>query len=254
MIGWGVTIVGIGAAMIAVSSSSVLNARNIEVYGFLLVSILDLVGVLLVVLGFVLIALGFLRKTGKGAATYVYTIFDDYIDPIFSAKSASPNELKLIYYMGTNLFESGVSSIRQMKKWQNANPNIFWVLRGKNDGRNKISGYFCVIPLKSAAAALVRNGDLTGKDFTVDHILNPKSVPVNVYIGALAGTGFRAKGNAVRRLHQFIDGLREKGARHIYTRPVNNNGLRLCRKFGFECVEPDGNPKNKIHYLSLVSN
>jgi len=244
---------GIGGGLVTLASSSWIKSQNITVYALDLSRLIEFVGLLtcLVSAGAIIFLCG--RWLVYRVVTLTIEATDDFIDPIYISKPASPNELKEIHEMGEDLFEGGVSSIKKMKEWHNVNPQIFHVIRNMKKGRkSKIEGYFCVIPLKKEASDLLRKGEITGKDFTTNHIASPIKAPNAVYVGAVAAVGFKSRGASLHKLLQYIQNLRNKGTSDVFTRPVTRDGMRLCKKFGFECIESDGVVKDKIHVLNEI--
>lgn len=250
----GTLFVGLGSAIMALNIWPSASSYLIQIFGPNAKDILIPIGGLITCIGIILILLIVIHWLFNKVIVIFFSSIGEYIDPVFRAKPASSNELKKIYDMGSELFDGGVSSIKQMKRWHRVNPTIFWVLRKSDEPRGDIKGYFCIIPLKVKAAKMLINGDISGKDFTVDHILGPTKTPTYIYIGAIAATGFRAKGAALHKLLFHIEQLKEKGAKHVLTNPVTRDGSRLVKKFGFECVPADGEcgDREKIHQLNLL--
>ncbi|MBN7820068.1 hypothetical protein [Bowmanella yangjiangensis] len=176
----------------------------------------------------------------------------DFLDPIYMARPASSMELKFIFNMGEDLFEGGVSSVNQMKAWYKINPNIFWVLRRKGEGkRDPIRGYFCIIPLKADAVKLLKEEQITGQSITTTHISKERN-PKSVYVGAIAAKGFKSKGAVLHKMLNQVEILKQKGTKDVFTRPVTEDGIRLVKKFNFSCVGYDEGEKGKLHHLDLL--
>jgi hypothetical protein len=251
---FGTLFIGLGSAIMALNAWPAASNYLVDVFGPRAKGMLISAGGIVVCLGIIAILITSFRWIFNKVIVRFFSSIGEYIDPVFMAKPASSNELGQIFRMGSDLFEGGVSSINQMKRWHRVNPRIFWVLRKNGERGGEIKGYFCVIPLKARAAEMLVNGDISGKDFTVEHILAPTKTPTYIYIGAIAASGFRARGAALHKLLFHIEQMKAKGTKHVLTNPVTRDGSRLVKKFGFECVPADGDcgDRDKIHQLNLL--
>lgn len=251
MTNFALILLAISGCLFGASSFAYGKESSVAVYGLSLSSLLGYSGILLLVVGAALLILRWFSWTCLFIAGRIKDSLPDFLDPVYVSRPASSMELKLIHDMGVELFEGGVSSTNQMKKWYRVNPNIFWVVRRKGDGkREAIRGYFCIIPLTQNAVDLLKDGQISGQTFTTEH-LSTESRPKSVYVGAIAAKGFKARGAVLHMLLAQIEMLRLKGTKNVFTKPVTKDGVRLVKKFDFTCIESDEIDKDKLHHLDL---
>ncbi|MEZ5814546.1 MAG: hypothetical protein R3E13_07520 [Alphaproteobacteria bacterium] len=218
------------------------------------------VGILLIVIGLSMLIyafgakfLGYMWQGCYGLCRCFGSRLYGSSSPKFILRPATQSELKMIYDMGNNLFDGGISPLDQMQRWQKKNGEVFWVLRKYGDKKfAPIYGYCCLIPLLESAVEELKSGEITGQSMRSAHISKNKR-PKSVYLGAVAAIGMRAKGAMLDKLTHEIDSRRRGGqTKCIYTRPVTDDGLRLIKKYGFECYDCPKPTKDKLHYLDLA--
>jgi hypothetical protein len=245
-------LLAVSGCLLGASSLQAIRDMGVSIVGIPLDQVCAYLGFILFIIGVALI----FARWALWLLLFLYGRLRDglpeFLDPVYMARPASSMELKLIFNMGEDLFEGGVSSINQMKAWYKINPNIFWVLRRKGEGkRAPIRGYFCIIPLKAEAVKLLKEEQITGQSITTAHIskeLNPKSV----YVGAIAAKGFKSKGAVLHKMLNQIEMLKQKGTKDVFTRPVTKDGVRLVKKFDFSCIGYSEGEKGKLHHLNLL--
>ncbi|WGL16969.1 hypothetical protein PVT68_01400 [Microbulbifer bruguierae] len=245
-------LLAVSGCLLGASSLQAIKEMEVSILGFPIDRACGYLGVILFATGIALIFVRWAIWSLLYSFGRLRDSLPEFLDPVYMARPASSMELKLIFNMGEDLFEGGVSSINQMKAWYKVNPNIFWVLRRKGEGkRDPIRGYFCIIPLKAEAVKLLKEEQITGQSLTAAHIskeINPKSV----YVGAIAAKGFKSKGAVLHKMLNQIEMLKQKGTKNVFTRPVTKDGVRLVEKFDFSCIGYGEGAKGKLHHLDLL--
>lgn len=254
MIGIGVALSGLGAAILALLMVPVIAQSNLSISNYSVQDIIIWIGSGFIIFGIVIIGSGvilFILRAISLSAIKAIELTDGLN---FFAKPASEADLKLIHQMAFDYFEGDVSPLDRMLDWQRHNPKVFWILRREGQSENKINGYFCVIPLKKESAKLIQKEKIKGSEFITEHITSGRynSKPYALYIGAVAASGLFAKAAALSQLYQYLQHLKDRKVVNVYTRPVTKDGLRICKKRKFRPVDTKVTESlNRVHYLNL---
>lgn len=164
----------------------------------------------------------------------------------YLVRRAKRGDLKAVFELCDRVFDGQVSSLNKMKTWFNHNSGMFWVIervkRKAGIKQYELLGYFSILPLTRSAAELVQKEELAGAEFTTEHIVKPRQTPAAFYIGGIAGTGRRAKAEALgylkARVLELEEAARENGDSAVFlTRPITSDGLRLMKKYDFYPVD-----------------
>lgn len=132
----------------------------------------------------------------------------------------------------------GVSELLRSK-------GVFRIIKEiENDGDSRterLTGYFCALPLTDEAAAALKSGKMTGAAIGSRHLTARAEDSACIYIGAVAGRGPYPKGMIVRELKYYLQNQLAKKNVELVTRPISPDGERLARKYGFEETYRSGN-------------
>lgn len=177
--------------------------------------------------------------------------------PTYEPRAARRDDLEDVYAFGCEEFGQ-VSPLENMKEWHRINRNLFHVMKcvrkGKLVRREKLIGFYSVIPLKKPALSLLENDNFDGLKITNNLIVREKDgqrleKPACIYIGSIAarGNGY-ARGLVVGELRGFLRAETDQGVRLLYSRPITRRGLELLRQNKFEPVKPNfKEPLNHIY-------
>jgi hypothetical protein len=168
-------------------------------------------------------------------------------------RQAERGELKKVLRFAARLIPE-TPTLRTAKNLLNRNPSILWVLEKKGGvfgmEWRRLVGFFSLLPVTSDAARSLRKGDLEGIHFGPDHICSPGQFSPSLYIGALAATRGHARDQLLMYLRGRIEEEVAHGVRELFARPVTQDGLRLVKRHGFECVvsrdDDDGNDEHPM--------
>ena len=175
-------------------------------------------------------------------------------DPDFDCRPAKRSELKFVYDFSKEEIGGEMSPLPQMTHWYNKNRSIFWILihtKSRKWGNvQKRVGYFSVMPLTENARKLIEREELNGLKFTTEHMVKKDEQPAAIYIGGIAAKRlpFRSRAILLTYLKEHMRRARERGVSLVYSRPVNEDGLRILLKNGFAPVaDLPGNELNRIY-------
>lgn len=117
---------------------------------------------------------------------------------------------------------------------------VLWIVKHTivlpDEERQRIVGYLCLIPLDDSAYRDVLAGSLRGLDISVEHTPPIGENPAAIYIGAIAANDHYSKAVVIRALKAQIELAKRDNVTHFLTRPVTDDGLRLCHRHGFSPV------------------
>lgn len=115
------------------------------------------------------------------------------------------------------------------------------VMVADGERHERLSGYFCVIPLSSTAMASVKDGTLRGGQLTMNHVPASSEETAALYIGAVAARDLASRAIVLEALRLHVHYYsKELGIHEVITRPVTNDGLRIVRKHGFRPFKGEG--------------
>jgi hypothetical protein len=114
-----------------------------------------------------------------------------------------------------------------------AKGNILRVVRrvaqNGDERRERLSGYFCVIPLSSEAAEFVRTDRLRGGEINLSHVPANSATAAALYIGAVAARDWSSRAVVIEALQNHVLSALKGGVRRVLTRPMTEEGLRLVQ-------------------------
>lgn len=167
---------------------------------------------------------------------------------VYEPHAARREDLEHIHAFGIEEFGE-VSPLESMKQWHKINRNMFHVMkcvrRGKLIRREKLIGFYSVIPLKRPAISLLEADSFDGANITNNLIVSERKgqrveKPACIYIGSIAARGTAyARGMLVGELRGRLQAENELGVHLIYSRPVTQRGLDLLLQNNFEPVKPN---------------
>jgi pimeloyl-ACP methyl ester carboxylesterase len=115
------------------------------------------------------------------------------------------------------------------------------VIVADGERHERLSGYFCVIPLSSTAMSSVKDGTLRGGQLTMNHVPVSSGETATLYIGAVAARDLASRAVVLEALRLHVNYYsKELGFHEVITRPVTNDGLRIVKKYGFQPFEGKG--------------
>ena len=133
-------------------------------------------------------------------------------------------------------FGDDASSLQEIRRLYNLDNYIFWVVY-TNSKRN-LRGYLALIPLTEGGEKAIKYQCFNGENPAEEHMAIGEKKPAAIYIGAIYGDSFRAKGTAVAGLQSRLEGRHFYNVKKIYARAATQDGLRLLTGRGFQPVIP----------------
>lgn len=149
-------------------------------------------------------------------------------------------------------------SLNELKELFNANNQVFRFLEKitKQGSKKKqsIIGFCTILPVTPEAELLLANEELHGLKMTKAHILAPNKAAKAIYIGSIGGDRAAAKAAVLNYVLGLIDDCASKGVKHVYTRPITKDGLRVAKKYGFAPVGRDVGPEDlkRLYVLDVT--
>ncbi len=156
-------------------------------------------------------------------------------------ENARPEDVSGIRKLAVRFFGEGVTPEEVLVQFATAGGILRVVKRVfvDDDKRcERLSGYFCVIPLSTEAAASVKAG-LRGGRLAMDHVPVSQEETAALYIGAVAAQDQASQAVVLAALHSHLQYL-DRGITEVLTRPLTEDGLRLVTKYGFQPVRGQG--------------
>jgi hypothetical protein len=167
------------------------------------------------------------------------------LTPDYKFVTARVEDLPFIYRMAYEQFGNEVSSLSTMRSWYAKNPEIFIVLhrigRRRYGESREIVGYLCTIPLSQRGLSKILSGEYI-RNLLKQDIQSPKRQCAAIYIGAIVGLSYKAKGNILLVATREIETYLHHRTRMILTRPITHDGLRIVLKHGFVPVQDRSQP------------
>jgi pimeloyl-ACP methyl ester carboxylesterase len=173
--------------------------------------------------------------------TFRPAIDDDGEDEELLLEPARLEDLPALKAMASAFFGEDISSDSEAAEFVNHGLIIVsrHVIAGRNEKRERVMGYFCVVPLSDESAEGVMNGSLRGRHLTVREI--PKQAKAkNAYVGAIAAYDHYSRAVVLEALKLQIEQLRVRGVKVLLTRPYTKRGLALVDKYAFRPVDKPG--------------
>ena len=154
--------------------------------------------------------------------------------------SLSENDFYEIYLIDKSFYgEKYLLKLEDYKNRYIKNPNIYYTSR---DSRNRIIGYFSVIPVTYDAYVRIKNGELDKEVLTLDNILSPQEEAHYVYLDSLViNPSYRSNSFKWRRfgsrLYYYVYEdvlLSNPNLKRAITLAISKGGKRLSEKNGFQ--------------------
>ena len=148
----------------------------------------------------------------------------------------SHDDLRCIYTLAQEHFGNDISPMHLMKDWRAAYRRTFSVIRRfrpQQAGlKGDVVGYFCLLPLKKAAAEMIMRNELRGSGIREQDLALKKCHAI--YLGAVVAKGRTARALALAFVRRELESQWPSPRRmRVLTRPLTRDGLRLVKHFGF---------------------
>jgi hypothetical protein len=164
----------------------------------------------------------------------------------YTCRQIKAQEVATVRRFAENHIGPAMPTDQQLRAMLAVNHDLFYAIESppqNGNGPPALVGFFSILPLKQGAVLRLERAELIGAELLPDHITRKKGTPRGIYIGSVAGCGFRARAFALDRLITVVNTLcRKHNISKVFARPVTGDGLRLLRKFGFKAVMGDGSP------------
>ena len=160
-------------------------------------------------------------------------------------RSAREDELPAAYEFIDRLFGPGITPYGDVVAMQKHNPLFINIVTTVPNAATlaDIFGYFSLVPLTEEAHALVAANRLHGSDMRPHHMPAPGERIAAIYMGAVAAS---ERNDVVVR--SWCKTLKPH-ALPLYTRPVTDDGARLCAKLGYRPVADQPAPDGRLNYV-----
>jgi hypothetical protein len=151
----------------------------------------------------------------------------------------SKGQLGLAYnYIKQAMQNEGVSqvlSFEQFRSMWQTNGFVYGILWDQSDPTAlKIVGFISIFPLNKPSADKMFSCQLRGSELRSEHLVHRDEQPAAYFIGAIAASSWKARGEVVRLLDGAIAELKLQGQNPLLlTSPFTSRGRALARKFGF---------------------
>lgn len=194
-----------------------------------------------------------INPTHKLADSYVFLrdCLDTSFGPVIAGtedeeidiEDARPEDVAAIRELAIRFFGEGVTPEEVLLEFAGEG-GVFRVVKRvivtDDDRRERFSGYFCVIPLSSAAATSILNEEIRGNELTVKHMPSLPEETAALYIGAVAARDYYSRAVVLEALRLHIRYAIALGIRQVLTRPLTIDGLRIVKKHLFQPVRQEG--------------
>jgi pimeloyl-ACP methyl ester carboxylesterase len=182
-----------------------------------------------------------------------YVVIRDALDTAFkprafsndeeiAVENASPDDVPTIRQIALSYFGEDVTPEQVMRDLVDAD-EVFKIVKrifvSADERRERVSGYVCFIPIGRKTYESIVAGNLKGAELTIDHVQHKDEPAYAVYIGAIAAKDYYSRAIVVEALRLRIKFAAALGVDLFLTRPVTEDGLRLCNRHGFR---PLGKP------------
>jgi len=145
--------------------------------------------------------------------------------------------------------------INQLKRIQRANGEAFRFYERLVSGRwrqsSEVIGFGAVLPVNRDAAQDLAKGLITGLSLDAARICRVGMRCSAIYIGSVGARGYRGKADVLKCVMMQVDALKNLGARHVYTRPITPDGLRIAKRHGFRPVGAGQGRLGDLYVLDL---
>jgi len=151
----------------------------------------------------------------------------------------SEGQLGIAYnYIKLAMQDEGVSqvlSFEQFRSMWRTNEFVYGMLWDQSEPTAlRIVGFISVFPLNKPSAQEMLACRLRGSQLRAEHLAHGNESPAAYFIGAIAASSWKARGEVVRLLDGAIAELKlEKQNPLLLTSPFTSRGRALARKFGF---------------------
>jgi hypothetical protein len=151
----------------------------------------------------------------------------------------SQGQLDLAYkYISEAMWIEGVSqvlSFEQFRSMWQIDKFIYGILWDRSEPTAlRIVGFISIFPLNRPAAERMLSCQLRGSELRAEHLAQGREKPAAYFIGAIAASSWKARGEVVRLLDGAIAELKLQNENPLLlTSPFTTRGRALARKFGF---------------------
>lgn len=155
-------------------------------------------------------------------------------------------ELSKAYAFIDDMFGPGITPFEDVERMQKKNPNFIHAIFNEKSG--DVVGYFSFVPLTKDAEEKMGLNELHGAELTTNDIQDPEKRPYGYYLGAVAALSNSESRFVTMRfllayLHDYVD-----PSLPFYTRPITDDGHRLCLKKGFVPVVEAPDAQGRLIY------
>lgn len=151
-------------------------------------------------------------------------------------EEASPVHVAQIRRIAESFFGNGITPDTVLHDFAHRG-GMLWVIKHtiytQEEERHRVVGYLCLIPLTSEAYQELVCGKLSGADLTTAHVPEKGIVPHAMYIGGVAALDFNSRAVVIHALKAQMDMAKRDGVLRTLTRPVSEDGMRLCHRYRF---------------------
>ena len=132
-----------------------------------------------------------------------------------------------------------VLSFEQFRSMWETNEFVYGILWDRSEPTVlKIVGFISIFPLSQASAQKMLSCQLRGSQLRAEHLAREGEQPAAYFVGAIAASSWKAKGEVVRLLDGAIAELKlEKHFPLLLTSPFTSRGRSLARQFGFRHLQ-----------------
>jgi hypothetical protein len=227
----GVVVMGIGLAVLGLTSAVSSRLRNLLLLGGLIL-------VALAVLMF-LLAIG-LRLFGAKEW------FDDAFNLVLSRTPAltpvwlTESDLPRVYNLASELLPRGHPERDMVEKRLVKNRKIIRGVCKGNTADGELLGYFIIYPLGKRATKQLMDGTIVqGHQILPDLIYSEWRAPESIYIAALAARTIAGRAATLAALKDIV--FTYKRPPVLFARPVSQDGLRLLKSHHFHPIKDPNN-------------
>jgi hypothetical protein len=151
----------------------------------------------------------------------------------------SQGQLGLAYeYIKEAMWSEGVSqvlSFEQFRSMWQIDSFVYGLLWDQSEPTAlRIVGFISIFPLSRPAAKKMLSCQLRGSELRAEHLAHGAEKPAAYFVGAVAASSWKARGEVVRLLDGAIAELKLQNENPLLlTSPFTSRGRALARKFGF---------------------
>lgn len=168
----------------------------------------------------------------------------------YLCRAARFDELEEVHQYAVRQFGTEIITLARMQAWHRRNPEVINVI--VPNGSDRIVGAFSVIPLNIAARRLLESNLLEARAIQASHIVTDPRRAACHYVSGVAGDIKPVQATAITRIEEQLRRLRS--GHTVFTRPLTNEGLRLCKRYGFRPLSTScvGDQLGCLYYLVMA--